>query len=89
MSLSNQFEQEINNYADQLSAYKDQMNEYKNQLLQAKGESDDFVKSLATEIGIPIGTELIRVGATKVLGSSAGDLVGKLAGTGLQKAAGA
>ncbi len=89
MSLSTQFEEEINNYTDQLSAYKDQVNEYKNQLLEAKGESDDFVKSLVTEIGIPIGVELVRAGASKLLGSSAGDLVGKLAGTGLQKAAGA
>lgn len=89
MSLSNQLENEISSYSDQLSAYKDQVNEYKNQLLEAKGEASDFTKSLATEIGIPIGVELVRAGASKVLGSSAGDLVSKLAGTGLQKAAGA
>lgn len=88
MSLSSQFEQEISNYADQLSAYKDQVNEYKNQLLQAKGEATDFTKSLVTEIGIPIGVELLRAGASKVLGSSAGNLVSKLAGTGLKQAAG-
>lgn len=88
MSLSTQFEEEINNYANQLSAYKEQVNEYKNQLLEAKGESSDFVKSLVTEIGIPIGTELVRAGASKVLGSSAGNLVSKLAGTGLKQAAG-
>lgn len=89
MSLSTQFEEEINNYADQLSAYREQINEYKNQLLQAKGDASDFTKSLVTEIGIPIGTELVRAGASKLLGSSAGDLVGKLAGTGFKQAAGA
>ena len=88
MSLSSTFEQEIDNYADQLSAYKDQMNDYKNQLLEAKGEASNFTKSLVTEIGIPIGTEIVRAGATKVLGSSAGDLVTKLAGTGLKTAQG-
>jgi hypothetical protein len=84
MSLSTQFEEEINNYANQLSNYKEQVDEYKNQLLEAKGQASDFTKSLVTEIGIPIGTELVRVGATKVLGSSAGDLVSKLAGAGLK-----
>ena len=88
MSLSSTFEDEINNYANQLSAYKDQMNDYKNQLLEAKGEASNFTKSLVTEIGIPIGTEIVRAGATKVLGSSAGDLVTKLAGTGLKTAQG-
>jgi hypothetical protein len=89
MSLSSQFENEISSYADQLSAYKDQVNEYKNQLLEAKGEADDFKKSLITEVGVPIAVELARIGATKLLGSSAGNLVSKLAGVGLQKAAGA
>ena len=88
MSLSSQFEQEISNYADQLSNYKDQVNEYKNQLIEAKGQSTEFYKSIATEVGAPIATELLRAGATKVLGSEAGDLVGKLAGTGLKQALG-
>ena len=88
MSLSSQVEQEISSYADQLSAYKDQLNNYKNQLTEAKAQNTEFYKSMATEIGTPIAVELLRTGATKVLGSEAGDLVGKLAGTGLKQALG-
>lgn len=88
MSLSAQFEDEIDNYANQLSAYNEEVTNYKDQLQAAKGQAVDFTKSLTTEIGVPLAVELVRVGASKVLGASDAALVSKLTGSAVKSATG-
>ena len=87
MSLSQQFQEQIDNYVNQMSAYKEEVDEYKNQLTEAKGQSGEFTKSLVTGIGIPIGTEIARMAATKLFGQAAGDQVANLAGSALKTVA--
>ena len=88
MSLSAQFEDEIDNYANQLSAYNEEVTNYKDQLQAAKGQAVDFTKSLTTEIGVPLAVELVRVGASKVLGASDAALVSRLTGSAVKSATG-
>lgn len=86
MSLSDQFQNQIDNYVNQMAAYKDEYNQYKNQLVEASGQSGELVKQLATEIGAPIATEILRVGATKLFGEAAGEAVSKLGGAAIRSA---
>jgi len=87
MSLSEQFQENIDNYVNQMSAYNEQLDEYKNQLLEAKGQAADLTKSLVTGVAVPVGTEIARIGATKLFGEAAGEQVGKLAGSALKTVA--
>ena len=87
MSLSEQFQENIDSYVNQMSAYNEQMDEYKNQLIEAKGQSADLVKSLVTESAVPIASEIARMGATRLFGEAAGSQVAKLAGSALKTAA--
>lgn len=88
MSLSEQFQENIDNYVNQMSAYNEQVDAYKNQLIDAKGQAADLTKSLITEAGVPIATEIARMGATKLFGEAAGAQVSKLAGSALKTVAG-
>jgi hypothetical protein len=86
MSLSDQFQNQIDNYVNQMADYKEEFNEYKNQLVAASGQAGEVFKQLGTEIGAPIAVELLRVGATKLFGEQAGEAVSNLGGAAIRSA---
>ena len=86
MSLVSDFEDQINNYVNQMTDYQDQVSQYKEQLVASAGQASEMAKQLATEIGVPVGLELAKLGVTKLFGQAAGDIVANVGGAAVRGA---
>lgn len=78
MSLVSSFESQINEYVNQMADYKDQLSEYKDQLAANAGQASEIAKQIGTEVAVPVGMELVKLGVSKMFGEAAGDAVSKM-----------